>query len=174
MHEQEQWRAIPGFPAYLVSDQGRVVSTKLWRGQVNRELRGHTASFGYPCVHLYGSGGARNRTARSIHSLVAEAFIGPRPPGQEVRHLDGDPKNCRLENLAYGTHVENERDKIRHGTNPGAKPACINNHPFDEVNTYVDPRTGRRYCRPCTRVNSRRYRARKALRATSVLSERAA
>lgn len=160
----EEWRPVPDFPDYLVSDQGRVASLKKWQGQDGpRLLRSYAASFGYPCVHLYGAGGARNRTARSIHSLVAEAFIGPRPPGQEVRHLDGDPKNCRLDNLAYGTKEENEQDKFRHGTNPNsAKTECIYGHPYDERNTRTYGK--HRFCIECDRRRSREYRARLAER----------
>jgi hypothetical protein len=49
------------------------------------------------------------------------------PEGMQVRHLDGDTMNCRAGNLAYGTHKENQEDKVRHGTssygekNPRAK-----------------------------------------------------
>ena len=32
-----------------------------------------------------------------------------------VRHLDGNPKNCFLQNLAWGNHKDNERDKRYHG-----------------------------------------------------------
>lgn len=65
---------------------------------------------GYPRVQL-GRG-----VRQAVHSLVAGAFIGPRPDGQQVRHLDGDRANPRLVNLAYGTQAENEEDKNRHGT----------------------------------------------------------
>lgn len=34
----------------------------------------------------------------------------------ECRHLDGNPANNRLSNLKWGTKVENESDKRRHGT----------------------------------------------------------
>lgn len=44
---------------------------------------------------------------------------------QVVRHLDSDKENNCAENLAYGTHLENENDKIGNGTwnlrNGGAK-----------------------------------------------------
>jgi hypothetical protein len=55
------------------------------------------------------------RTRRTIHSLVLEAFVGPRPPGSVTRHLNGCPDDNRLENLAWGTHSENILDMDRHG-----------------------------------------------------------
>lgn len=57
-----------------------------------------------------------------LHLLVAAAFIGPRPPGKIVRHLDGNRKNPRWGNLAYGTYAENTQDAIAHGTHSGEKP----------------------------------------------------
>src|SRR4051812_17537545 len=51
-----------------------------------------------------------------LHHLVLRAFVGPCPPGMECRHLDGDPTNNRLDNLAWGTPKQNSEDKIRHGT----------------------------------------------------------
>jgi hypothetical protein len=52
-----------------------------------------------------------------VHNLVAECFIGKRPKNKQlVRHLDNDKTNNDVTNLAYGTYLENEQDKIRHGT----------------------------------------------------------
>lgn len=51
---------------------------------------------------------------RLVHVLVAETFIGPRPTGLQVRHLDGNPGNNRRSNLIYGTAKENARDRERH------------------------------------------------------------
>lgn len=44
---------------------------------------------------------------RRLHVLVAEAFIGPRPDGLEVHHIDHDRMNPRVDNLEYVTHQEN-------------------------------------------------------------------
>lgn len=67
----------------------------------------------YPRVHLSRDGVA---VKESLHVVVAEAFLGPRPKGKECAHLDGNKQNCLPENLAWKTHRENEADKERHGT----------------------------------------------------------
>lgn len=117
----EQWRAIPGFEgAYEVSDQGRVRSLDryvemrsgdksypVWRS--GRVLRPGFASNGYPTVSLCGQ-------THCVHELVLVAFVGPRPPGQLCRHLDGDRANSKLWNLCWGTPIENADDAARHGT----------------------------------------------------------
>lgn len=65
-----------------------------------------------------------------------------------VRHLDDNPEDNRLENLAYGTPAENGADAVRHGRNVQANQThCVNGHPFDEENTLRV--NGRRKCRRC-------------------------
>jgi hypothetical protein len=122
---------------------------------------------GYLLVGLHHH---RRQTTRTVHSLVAEAFIGPRPAGQQIRHLDGDPVNNHLGNLRYGTGAENARDQVRHGTHAnGTKTHCPQGHRYDEANTYVIPSTGGRACRACNKASgaerTRRYRARRAAEA---------
>lgn len=103
----EKWLPIPGYDGYEVSDQGRVRSYR--RGQPS--IIGSTKD-SYPNVLLY-NGRARRRF--TVHSLVMLAFVGPRPDGQEVRHLNGSPKDNRLVNLKYGTSKENSADCEAHG-----------------------------------------------------------
>jgi predicted chitinase len=105
----ERWLPVPDFEGlYEVSDLGRVRS--LYTGRF-LALSPHTA--GYLMVHLYRNG---ERTAKTLHRTVLEAFVGPRPPKMEVRHLNGNRKDCRLANICYGTKAENEADKLGHGT----------------------------------------------------------
>jgi hypothetical protein len=58
-----------------------------------------------------------------IHKLVAEAFIGPCPEGQEVRHGPKGYADNSVGNLCYGTHAENMADMVRDGTRTGRKPS---------------------------------------------------
>jgi hypothetical protein len=54
--------------------------------------------------------------ALAVHRLILEAFRGPRPERMVCRHLNGNPRDNRLENLCWGSCRENEADKLRHGT----------------------------------------------------------
>lgn len=154
----EEWRPVVGFPDYRISSFGRVLSGRRSRGREWRPMRPGTDNDGYLKV-LLRTVDNRSRTM-PIHRMVAEAFHGPRPPGQQIRHLDGNPQNNVLSNLRYGSATENTRDSIRHGTHPMTRrAACKHGHPYDEANTYVHA-SGRRICRTCHRLKARHTRAR--------------
>jgi Trp operon repressor len=120
-------RDVPGYPGYGVSADGRAwsrrqkVRLKTGRGfrtvfvQTWHELRQATERrMGYKTVSVCMDGG--RRTTRHVHVLVLTAFRGPKPEGMEARHLDGNPANNALGNLAWGTRKENMADKVLHGT----------------------------------------------------------
>lgn len=158
----EEWQPVDGFPGYEVSDQGRVRSMKTWHGQPGpRILATALNRGGYLTLQLVAPDGRAH--SHRVHTLVASAFLGPRSTGQEVRHLDGDPANAWLSNLAYGSPSENARDSIQHGTHfHASKDVCSHGHPFDVENTYRS-KDGRRYCRTCNRRNVASYKQRRAL-----------
>lgn len=118
--QTEEWRSIPGYEgSYEVSSLGRVRaldrvlhSESAARGYPRRvrgvELAPQRHSAGYLQVGLAGK-------SFLLHEVVATAFLGPRPAGLEVRHLSGDKDNCALDNLRWGTHVENCADRKAHG-----------------------------------------------------------
>lgn len=101
-------RSVRNFPGYKVTRDGRV-----WPDRSGRWLSPGIGSHGYPCVSLCRGGKA---TSICVHRLVLESFIGPRPKGMEACHNNGDREDNRLENLRWGTRVENADDKRRHGT----------------------------------------------------------
>jgi len=116
----ETWRPVVGYELYEVSSLGRVRSWhKAGAGgkKFNKPLVMHQQidRFGRLWVRPYI---LCIQKIRLVHQLVLEAFVGPRKEGMETRHLDGDPANNRLENLRWGTPLENAADKIRHGTTP--------------------------------------------------------
>jgi hypothetical protein len=113
----ETWRPIAGYEYYEVSDAGRVRSIKRTTrmgargGSILKPLRDH---YGYVTVILYQNG---TRRRFKIHTLVLEAFVGPRPHRMDACHYpDPNKKNCALSNLRWDTRINNLRDKICHGT----------------------------------------------------------
>lgn len=110
-----RWRVPPSAPNYEVSEYGEVRRITAGKGtRVGYVLKQCPAKAGgYPSVLLSHNGKARIRT---VHSLVAEAFLGPRPVGLVVCHCDGDPTNNHVSNLRYDTYAGNSADMVAHGT----------------------------------------------------------
>jgi hypothetical protein len=144
----EAWRPIPGYEqTYAISTYGRIWSAP--RPTTSGGLLSQRQDRnGYPMVNLIQDGAEQSRR---VHILVALAFLGPRPAGMQIRHLDGDTSNPHVANLAYGTPRENGLDAVSHGKNRNAnKTHCPRGHPYDSANTLVSG--GRRYCRTCKRA----------------------
>lgn len=112
----EEWRQIPGFPDYAVSSYGRVkrvAATPRYR-VTGKLLSTNPAKSGYVMVSIYVNG---EHHSRSVHSIVCEAFHGPRPSDDhQVAHSDGVRSNNRADNLRWATRSENMEDQRRHGT----------------------------------------------------------
>ena len=155
----ERWLPVPGYEGlYEVSDQGAVMSLK--KGRRPRKLQWWRGL--YRTIQLFDKTGTGRAKGFYVHNLVLLAFVGPRPDGLVTRHLNGNPSDNRLSNLAYGTYSENQQDSIQHGTQwQSAKTHCPQGHEYNEQNTKMYD--GRRYCRPCHREDSRRRRARQKL-----------
>lgn len=118
----EEWRPIPGWDGfYEASSHGRVRSLtrtvkhpKSGAAQIQgRVLRTGPHRSGHLWVELCRPG---VKKTRQVHQLVLEAFVGPKPPGMEGCHYDGNPQNNRIENLRWDTRAGNLADAIRHGT----------------------------------------------------------
>jgi len=133
---------------YIVSNFGEVWSLDHYdrRGVFHHGqlLKLSTHEFGYPVANL-----KRDNVQRStpVHVLIAAAFIGPRPEGHQVRHLDGISQNTYLMNLDYGTRKQNQQDMARHGRAgryQAAKTHCPQGHEYTEENTYIYHRPPRR------------------------------
>lgn len=146
------WLPVVGFNGYEVSDQGQVRSLLRATPRILKPGSSGTAQHkGYPMVIL-----APGRHKRYVHRLVADAFLGPCPDGQEVRHKDGDYSNCAAENLEYGTSHQNHVDAVTHGTWYWSKRThCSAGHEYTEANTLLlyrkDGTFKQRACRACAR-----------------------
>lgn len=102
----EEWRPVVGWEgAYSVSSLGRVRRDSAGRGaRPGRILAAAASGGGYPAVALVRDG---RQATKCVHRLVAAAFLGPRPPGREVDHVNGAKTDNRAANLRYVTRGEN-------------------------------------------------------------------
>lgn len=154
------WREINGFDGYEVSSDGQVRSldrvitrrdgrTRIAKGTVLKHIP-KSKDDPRPTVRLWKKN--RSKTV-CVHTLVAQAFIGPRPENLEVRHIDGNSHNNNVQNLSYGTSSENHDDMVRHGTHYQVqKKSCPVGHKLESPNLVAADRDrGQRNCLACSR-----------------------
>lgn len=108
--EDDYW--VPtAYPGYYASEQGYIWGPgRYGNGKILKPTPDRTG-------HLYVTicvGGEQIR--KYVHRLIAEAFISNPMNYPIVRHLDDDPSNNHVDNLAWGTSADNVRDSIRNGT----------------------------------------------------------
>lgn len=117
----ERWLPVVGFDGrYTVSDLGRVRGEKGLLAQ-NRQ------NAGYVIVHLYLSG---KRVVRTVHRLVAAAFVDGYFDGAHVNHRDGDRTHNAASNLEWVTRSGNMQHASRAGRLSPRRTAVVGT-PFD-------------------------------------------
>lgn len=113
----ELWLPVHGYETlYEVSTCGRVRSTynkATHKGHLKAPIIRTVGRYSRPVVGLCSPG--MPQVQRTVGRTVLEAFLGPEP-GLVARHLDGNPFNNRIDNLAWGTNKQNTEDSISHGT----------------------------------------------------------
>lgn len=114
------------YPGYYITEDGNAYrkpgkhDRKGQHGEINDYgliylkpgFRGHAKhpEYQYECINIsiYDENGKfAKQIKRSIHQLVATAFV-PNPEGYtEILHLDDNNRNNHYTNLKWGTHLEN-------------------------------------------------------------------
>lgn len=129
VHELEIYSPIEGFPNYLVTNNGRVLSLKDNHGKDRvKELKQCNHISGYMHVVLFKNGKGYNK---KVHRLVAQSFISNPNNKPCINHIDENKTNNHVSNLEWVTHKENNN----HGTHNqkmsiSRKGKCLGiNHP---------------------------------------------
>lgn len=96
---------------------------------------------------------------RRVHRVVYAETIGEIPTDTMVLHWCDNRACANPEHLHLGDNAMNLQECVARGRHPNRrKTHCPRNHPFDEVNTYVNPK-GRRECRTCRTEKKKAARA---------------
>lgn len=99
-------RQIEDCPNFYINEQGEVFELKKCTMRI--------ANNGYWMIHMKNKYG--KRVYKTLHRMLAKAFI-PNPENKnEIAHNDGNRANVCLTNLRWATRKENHADKIQHGT----------------------------------------------------------
>jgi len=104
----EEFREIEGYDGvYQVSNLGRVKSLKFGKERILKKTLSSDGS------HTVGLHKDNKQKARTIHQLVAVAFLNHKPCGYKlvVNHINFDRTDNRVENLEIVTQRENANQK---------------------------------------------------------------
>lgn len=87
------------------------------------------------------------------HRVAYRMEVGQIPAGQEIDHRCFNRACVNPAHLQVASLADNRRshDPRR------LRSECAQGHAMDEANTYVNPKTGRRGCRECMRIATRRW-----------------
>lgn len=114
-----EWRVVPSFPNYEISNEGQIRRCKQTRSGLASKpgyvMKQHEDS-GYLATWL--THGGANKFVY-VHRLVLEAFVGPCPKGLECNHKNLDRHDNTIENLEWISHSENVKHAYRHGCGGG-------------------------------------------------------
>lgn len=122
-------KPIKGHDGYFISDDGKVYSSWVNKGRHGlvkekklKRLKGSKMKSG----HTYFRFGRKEKPLL-LHRIVYENFVGEIPEDFVIRHLNDNPEDNHLNNLAIGTQKDNMQDalhnnKIKIGEdNPNSK-----------------------------------------------------
>lgn len=124
---KEILKPIEEFPGYFVSNLGKVYSDSPRRGFY--ELTPRPNKDGYLRVALKKAGAKRETGStrnqgkgktfqRSVHLLVAEAFLGPKPnPKSQVDHINNQRDCNHINNLRYISSSDNVKKSFEYNLN---------------------------------------------------------
>ena len=118
--ENEIWKDVVGYEGYYqVSNLGRIRScereaickNKSLRTVKSKILKQHLDNYGYCIISLSLN---NKKHTKTIHRLVAEAFIPNLENKPTVNHINETKTDNRVLNLEWATHAE----QACHGTRP--------------------------------------------------------
>ncbi|CNL29804.1 NUMOD4 motif [Yersinia enterocolitica] len=110
---------IPGYEGkYSITRDGRVWShprvDAKGATRKGKWLKSASGGHGYPHVSLYRNGIESKKT---VHRLVAEAFIPKMDGKPDINHINGIKTDSRVENLEWVTRAENMQHAYDTGLN---------------------------------------------------------
>jgi hypothetical protein len=153
---EEEWRDVVGYEGiYRVSSIGRVWS-KPRQGTQGGYLTIRLDKQGRPITMLRRDGYESQQVR--VHRVMALAFLGPCPPGMDVKHINGITDDNRIENLHYC--AKSKPVEYHRGDHGNKKEECLRGHRFTASNTYI-PSDGKRRCKECQRIRDAETRKRR-------------
>lgn len=104
--DDKQFRKIASLQyLYEVNASGRIVRNV----KSKKRIAQRKTHQGYWIITVSIKG---QRFDKTVHSLVAECWLGRKPDGYEIDHADKNKDNNHYKNLRYVTHSENNLNRV--------------------------------------------------------------
>lgn len=154
---QEIWRNIPGYDGlYSVSNFGRVMSQertdRIGRNKKRKILIPCKSQNGYLKVSLYKNGKVKYK---SIHRLVAEAFLENEQNLPCINHIDENKENNVVSNLEWCDYYYNNNygtGHLRSAVTKGCKTILLNIEGSVELEFYSMAEASRKTGTPISSI----------------------
>lgn len=99
----EEWKTIPGFENYQVSNLGRI------KGKTNKILSCASDKDGYLYFNAY-NGSSKTRKTLKVHRCVGLAFLENPNNKPTIDHINRNRSDNRCENLRWASREEQSRN----------------------------------------------------------------
>ncbi len=129
-------KPIEGFNNYEVEWDGRI-----WSNRSRKYMTPAPQNKGYLTVGMRHDSGRGYR--KTVHSIVAHAFIGPRPAGKTIDHKDGNKLNNRADNLRYLSNKDNNSIAWEEGRNEKNRVKLTRGQVLEIKRNKLLPKSGR-------------------------------
>lgn len=108
-----EFRKIPSLKfLYEINENGTIFRNVKSKKQLKIKLDMHHSKCGYYMSMVHNYSVSEKKTKRvMIHQAVAECWLGRRPDGYEVDHIDRDTHNNDYRNLRYVTKSQQMRNR---------------------------------------------------------------
>lgn len=105
-----EFRKIPSLGLlYEINENGTILRNIKSKKQTKIFLDLHHSKYGYYAAFVNTKGKCKRVM---IHSAVAECWLGPKPDGLEIDHIDRNAHNNHHSNLRYVTHSEQMKNRV--------------------------------------------------------------
>lgn len=141
-----EWRNIPNFSNYLISENGTIFSKKS-----NKNMTLFPDKDGYLGTILTDDSG--NRTNVKVHRLVLLSFIGiPQNDNDQACHYpDPDVTNNSINNLRWESNYQNQVDYLTLNIHKNQHGECLSEDIITKIKN--DIMSGIKYSDICKRYN---------------------
>lgn len=94
---------------YEINENGTILRNVKSKKQIKIKLDTHHSKVGY-----YAAWICRDKKVQRlmIHKLVAECWLGDKPDGMEIDHIDRNAHNNHFSNLRYVSHSEQMKNRV--------------------------------------------------------------